>query len=406
METRDTVVEFAPRVRELERMQPFCADQLPDWLAKYTGELAIRYTVPQSDLALACIATAGTIVGPRAKAEIGWGARATASNLLVVISPRKSSNLEQAVQHIVAPVVNRQNEMLRLNSELNASKVKKDLELHLEQAQTARPDAQARREHLTEIAKLRRFSKPALLVGELDRETLLRTLSQSVDGTLFLCNELARQQDPYHMEKCGPLDNDLIHRCLNRSPIIESLKQGTVRIPEPALGGVLVATTFSLPSWFAQFGRSSALGSSLLLLESPAKPADINSAALDVVSLQNEWHSRIESLMGVWNPEAIPLRLSRKARVILFDFHNQVVGLTAGLLQPAQEIFASPYQLATRLMIGLHLLGRPDLQISDETAAAAVMLARHYGPRQLCAWKDIYDPMPEALSRLVHLEVA
>jgi len=135
----------------------------------------------------------------------------------------------------------------------------------------------------------------------------------------------------------------------------------------------------------------------------------INNAVLEAVSLEREWCVRIEGLMNNWNPEAIPLQLSRQARVTLFDYRNELVRVASSLLQPAHEMYTAPYQLATRLMIGLHLLECFSHEISDETAATAVMLARHYGARQICTWKDAHADMAnchDSRLKLVHLDAA
>jgi hypothetical protein len=178
---------------------------------------------------------------------------------------------------------------------------------------------------------------------------------------------------------------------------------------EPSLGGLLVATPPGFGSWFAQFGQSPVLGSSVLLLRSPAKAAMINNAALEAVSLQEEWRIRVEGLMDDWNTEAFPLQLSRQGLVTLFDYHNELFHAASGLPQPAQGIFTAPYQLAARLMIGLHMLDCGSPQISKEMAETAVMLARHYGARQICAWQDARAGMSnchDCKSKLVHLDAA
>jgi hypothetical protein len=72
----------------------------------------------------------------------------------------------------------------------------------------------------------------------------------------------------------------------------------------------------------------------------------------------------------------------------LFGVRNYLHKLASKLPLPFEEIYTAPYHLAGRLMIGLHLLDGGAPQIPDQTVAAAVMLARHYGPRQICTSKD------------------
>jgi hypothetical protein len=328
---------------------------------------------------------------------------------LVVMRSEESANLGVAVQHIVAPIVVRQIKMLRRRAEFNDLKLEQKLENQPQKMRYAGFSNRDLRNYLKEAGNLLRTAKPALLIGRLDRESLLHTLSQSMDGTLFMCNELAIQGEPCPMEGNQEMELDLVQRCLNRLPIIESFGRTKVNIGEPSLGGVLIAARLSFASWFAQFGQSPVLGSSLLLLRSPAKAAMINNAALEGVSLQQGWSVRIGGLMDGWNPKAFPLQLSRQARVTLFNFHNELFDLTSRLLQPAHEMYTAPYRLATRLMIGLHLLESGSPEISEKTAAAAVMLARHYGPRQICTWKDAHANTMNGHdfpSRLVHLDAA
>src|ERR1700677_4006874 len=128
MPTQETTKGTVDALGELSIVPPFCADPLPEWLHDYTGELAVRYTVPQSDLLLACIATAGTAGRRWAKTQLGWGARPVAPNLLVVFRPGDSSNLLPAVQHIVAPLVARQHEMLRRQEAFESIKIQKQVE--------------------------------------------------------------------------------------------------------------------------------------------------------------------------------------------------------------------------------------------------------------------------------------
>lgn len=408
MPTHSTPNDSVTAESELSRVQPFCADQLPEWLRNYTGELAIRYSVPQADLTLACLATAGTVVGSRAKAELGWGAQATASNLLVVMKPGASANLEEAVQHIIAPVLARQLEMLKRQGEFNDFKLEN--KIRPQKMRNAYLREGVLRNYLAEAGNLLRTAKPVLLVGRLNRGTLIRALKQSADGTLFMCNESAAQEGPSSTEDNPPMDMDLVERCLNRLPVRESLGRRKVEIAEPSLGGVLITTPPGFASWFDQFRLSPVLGSSLLLLRSPGKAAPINNAALEAVTFQEEWGARIEGLMKGWNPEGFPLRLSRQGLATLFEFRNQLQHLASSLIPPAHSMCTAPYQLAGRLMIGLHLLvdsGSP--QIPDETVAAAVMLAKHYGPRQICtsrdanaAWMKDHSFHPE----LAHLDAA
>jgi len=246
MQTQDTADESAKAVGELAQVQPFCTDRLPEWLRDYTGELSLRYTVPQADLTLACLATAGTVVGPRAKAELGWGAQPTASNLLVVMKPEVDANLEKAIQHVVAPVAARQNEILRRRGKFNDFKLERKLEILPPKMRHAFLSDADLRKYLKEAGNLLRTAKPALLIGSLDRETLLHSLSQSADGTLFMCNELAMQGDACPLEGNCQMDMDLVQRCLNRLPVIESFGQTRVGLAEPVLGGILVATPHGL----------------------------------------------------------------------------------------------------------------------------------------------------------------
>jgi hypothetical protein len=358
-------------------------------------------------LALACLATAGTVAGPRAKADLGWGAQATPSNLLVVLKADASANLGEAVQHIVAPVVARQFEILRRRGEFNDFK----LENRIRPQKMRNPYLRegGLRNYLAKTGNLLRTAKPSLLVGRLDRETLLHTLSQSVDGTIFMCNEITDQEGSCSTGDNQQMDIDLVERCLNRLPVRESLGRVKVDMADPSLGGVLITTPPGFASWFDQFRLSPVLGSSLLLLRSPAKAAPINNAALGAVTLQEEWGARMEGLMDGWNPEGIPLRLSRQGLAMLFSFRNHLHKLASYLLQPAEDIYTAPYRLAGRLMIGLHLLDGGSPQIPDETVATAVMLAKHYGPRQICTWKDMHDDWLKDHSfhpKLAHLGAA
>jgi hypothetical protein len=409
MPTPCTADGSAKAAQDLAQVPPFCVDQLPKWLRDYTGELSLRYTVPQSDLALACIATVGTIAGSRAKVGLGWGAQANGSNLLVVLKPEENSNLGFAMQHIVAPVVARQIEILNRRREFNDFKLERKLELRSHKMAFAYVSDEGLRQYLEEPGNLLRTAKPALLLGRLDRETLLRALSQSVDGRLFMCNELAFEGHPCPAEGDSKLDLELVQRCLNRLPITESFGRAEVNISEPSLGGVLVATPLGFASWFTQFESSPVVGSSLLLLRSPAKQAVIDNPALEALSLQNEWCMRMDHLMDGWNPEAVPYQISRKAKVKLFCFHNDLIRSTSKLPQPAIHVYRAPYQLAIRLMVGLNLLETGSLQISSETAETAVNLARHYGRRQLCTWMDAHADTTasrDAQSKLLRLHAA
>ncbi len=56
----------------------------------------------------------------------------------------------------------------------------------------------------------------------------------------------------------------------------------------------------------------------------------------------------------------------------------------------AQNIVAASYNLATRFMVGLHLMDCRSPVITEETAVTAMKLARHYSARQICAWLDAH----------------
>ncbi len=234
-----------------------------------------------------------------------------------------------------------------------------------------------------------RIAKPALLIGRLDRETILRALSQCVDGTLFLCNESARQEGGFTMETDQPLDAELLLRCLNRFPIDEFIGRAHVQIGEPSLGGVLIAPPLSFASVFGQCGGSPALGGGLLLLRSPAKATLITNAILERFTSQEAWRRQMEDLM-TWNPDAILLRKTNGARAKLFVFYNEVLKTLPELPAGAQELVAASYNLATRIMVGLHLMDRRFHEITEKTAVTAVQLAKHYSARQICAWLDAH----------------
>jgi len=183
-----------------------------------------------------------------------------------------------------------------------------------------------------------------------------------------------------------------------------------VKVPEPSLGGVVVATPVGFASWFNNCDASPVIGTSLLLLRSPAMPADIYKSTLTEVGFQDAWHQRIEGLMDSWNPEAVPLRVCPPALERLFSYHNDISSQTARLPPDAQAVCCAPYSLATRLMIGLHLLSDASPQIANKTAATAVSLAQHYGARQCSVWLDAHAYIlhmdPAARSNLVRLDVA
>src|SRR5580692_981449 len=85
--TIDRAAKVEEVLRKLSQVPPFSCEGLPNLLNNFTQELATRYRVPQSDLVLACIATAGTVVSPNGKLETGWGKQPVPSNLLVILSP-------------------------------------------------------------------------------------------------------------------------------------------------------------------------------------------------------------------------------------------------------------------------------------------------------------------------------
>jgi len=330
-------------IHKFADVSEFSAEQLPDELRAYTRELAARYTVPQSDLVLACIATAGTAVGFRAKAYLGWGAQATPSNLLAVFKSEPSTNLRVAIEHIVVPIHNRQTELLRQHGQVDEAKLKKDLKIARGRVAAARLGDPETSQDLAAYTKLQQLALPALLVEGLDRNTLLQTLSESADGTMFFSGEFTANGKPCLLEEERSLDMDLVERCLGRAPVMESFGRIKVKVPEPSLGGVVVAAPDGFESWFNNCDASPVIGASLLLLRSPAMPAEIYKSALTEVRLQDAWHQRIEGLMDHWNPEALPLHVCPPALECLFGYHNDILSQTARLPPDARSVCCAPF---------------------------------------------------------------
>ena len=387
-------------LRELTQVPPFSADLLPYLLRDFSQELADRYGgVPQADLALACIATAGTFVSPHAKLETGWGKTAIPSNLLVIFAPKRNSNLAAAVQHIVAPVLAQQSQIIQRR--VNADPAILDKEIALAQSRTPSQDAYnshsspprrdlAQCDQLHYLHELLRYRKPIIAVNGLERATLLRALSQSVDGGLFCYSEALAALPAISPGRNGAsVDFDLLWHCLNRVPILGDYDCGNVMFPEASLGGVVIATPNAVEGWLAHMGEAKSPADGSLAIRSDAGGVTVKDSVFTRLVHERGWAMRLAALYLLRSAPPEPYFLTMEARIALFKFHNKALSWASRLPDPAGRMVMAWPHLAVRIALGVHFTNNTGSAIEAASVEAGVELARHFGSRQLVAWSKM-----------------